>query len=92
MLTVAQDKTLQIFNVNKSMRTYHPGEKVFLRRNKRLGNKLDKVFVEKTMGTTVLIDVYCDCAICSTLINKLHTSTTLHLGCPRTCNLNNGGS
>lgn len=55
-----QQKTLERFNANAINRTYRPGEKVFVRRNKRLGNKLDKIFVEKAvqqdLGTTVLID------------------------------------
>lgn len=42
------------------MKTYEPGDRVFVRRNKRLGNKFDKVFVEKVverdLGTTVLIN------------------------------------
>lgn len=55
-----QEKMLTIFNKNTVKKIYHPGEKVFVRRNKRLGNKLDKVFVKKViqkdLGTTVLID------------------------------------
>lgn len=46
-LVAAQEDTLKRCNQNKNMKTYHPGENVFLRRNKRLGNKLDKVFYRK---------------------------------------------
>lgn len=55
-----QQIVLERCNKNASTRTYEIGEKVFLRRNKRLGNKFQKVFVEKViqqdLGTTVLID------------------------------------
>lgn len=51
---------LKRFNKNAFTRTYQPGDKVFLRRNRRLGNKFEKVFIEKIveqdLGTTVLID------------------------------------
>lgn len=55
-----QERMLKRFNESALTKTYSPGEKVFLRRNKRLGNKFGKVFVEKfvqqDLGTTVLID------------------------------------
>lgn len=55
-----QERMLKWFNEKAVTKTYRIGEKVFLRRNKRLGNKFDKVFIEKTvqrdLGTTVLID------------------------------------
>ncbi len=59
-LVKTQENTLERYNQNKGMKTYEPGEKVFLKRNKRLGNKFSRIFVEKTiegdLGTTVLID------------------------------------
>lgn len=59
-LTEEQKRMLTWFNKNAIIKVYQPGEKVFLRRNKRLGNKFEKVFVEKIvqkdLGTTVLID------------------------------------
>lgn len=59
-LTETQEKTLQRNNQGKTVKIYSPGEKVFIRRNKRLGNKFDKVFIEKIiekdLGTTVLIN------------------------------------
>lgn len=58
-ITKEQERMLTFFNKNASNKVYMPGEKVFVRRNKRLGNKLDKVFIEKVvqrdLGTTVLI-------------------------------------
>lgn len=55
-----QEKMLNFFNKNKITKNYKPGEKVFVRRNKRLGDKFQKVFIEKIiqqdLGTTVLID------------------------------------
>lgn len=59
-LTVEQRKMLKRFNKNSIQKTFNPGDKVFLRRNKRLGNKINKIFVEKIvqrdLGTCVLID------------------------------------
>lgn len=59
-LVKEQERMLKYFNKNAIKKVYIPGEKVFVRRNKRLGNKLDKVFMEKVvqkdLGTTVLID------------------------------------
>lgn len=58
-LQTAQDKSLNQNNKNTSNKVYHPGEIVFVRRNKRLGNKFDKVFeqevIERDLGTTVMI-------------------------------------
>lgn len=55
-----QKRMLKRFNANAVTKIYRPGEKVFLRRNKRLGDKLSKVFVEKIieqdLGSTVLIE------------------------------------
>lgn len=55
-----QERNLSASNRNLMTRTYQPGEIVFVRRNKRLGNKFDKVFVEGTierdLGTTVIIN------------------------------------
>lgn len=55
-----QGLMLRRFNEKALTRTYQPGEKVFLRRNKRIGNKFQKVFIEKViqedLGSTVLID------------------------------------
>lgn len=59
-LIKAQENMLQRFNRNAETRNYEPGEKVFLKKNKRLGNKFHKIYVEKIierdLGTTVLID------------------------------------
>lgn len=56
----SQQKMLNRLNKNLKTKTYHSGEKVFLRTNKRLGNKFNKIFIEKVvekdLGTTVLID------------------------------------
>ena len=56
----AQKEMLERFNANCATKTYFPGDKVFLRLNKRLGTKFQKIFVEKVieqdLGTTVLID------------------------------------
>ena len=45
---------------NPQARTYNEGDVVFVKRNKRLRNKFDKVYdqkiVQKDLGTTVLID------------------------------------
>lgn len=55
-----QERNLSASNRDLMTRTYQPGEIVFVRRNKRLGNKFDKVFVEGTierdLGTTVIIN------------------------------------
>lgn len=51
---------LRYHNKNKQRRSYKPGDKVYVRTNKRIGNKFRKLFLEKTvqqdLGTTVLID------------------------------------
>lgn len=44
-----QDKTLDKQNENKTIITYETGGKVFLKRNKRLGNKFSKIIVEKVV-------------------------------------------
>lgn len=61
LLLHAQEATIKRLNVGKKSKTFETGEKVFLKRNRRLGNKLDKVFVEKTVerdlgGTAVIIE------------------------------------
>ena len=57
-LISAQECTLR--RLNTTTRTFKEGDIVFVKRNKRLGNKLDKVYeqkvVQKDLGTTVLID------------------------------------
>lgn len=59
-LRLAQQGSLQRHNRNASVKIFHPGEKVFVKRNRRLGNKFDKWYVEGTieqdLGTTVLIN------------------------------------
>lgn len=56
----AQNLVLNRLNEKRITKTYQPGERVFLRRNKRLGSKFEKVFVEKIverdLGTTVQIE------------------------------------
>lgn len=56
----AQEKTIKRFNDGKQIKTYNVGERVYLRRNKRLGNNFDKIFIEKVverdLGTTVMIE------------------------------------
>lgn len=56
----AQEKTLKTVNAEAFIKTYEPGTRVFVRRNRRLGNKFDKWYVEgvveKDLGSTVLID------------------------------------
>ena len=56
----AQNKLLVNKNKNCIFKIYEPGEKGYLRRNKRLGNKLDKKYlgkiIQKDLGTCVLID------------------------------------
>lgn len=60
MLITAQQKTLKTYNEKASPRSFQPGDKVFVKRNRRLGNKFDKWYVEGTvqqdLGTTVLIN------------------------------------
>lgn len=59
-LQVAQEKTLKSVNVNTFTKIYEPGEKVFVKRNRRLGNKFDKWYIEgvieQDLGSTVVID------------------------------------
>lgn len=59
-LAAAQHKTLERHNKDAMTRKYQPGEIVFVKRNRRLGNKFDKFFVQgiiqQDLGTTVLID------------------------------------
>lgn len=45
-LITAQQRTLRICNANASPITYQPDEIDFVKRNRRLGNKLDKWHVE----------------------------------------------
>jgi len=55
-----QKSDLGHHNKKATVKTYSPGEKVFVKVNKRLGNKLGKVFIEKTvqqdLGSTLKID------------------------------------
>lgn len=59
-LLEGQNKSLTYHNRNKQTKSYKPGEKVYVRTNKRIGNKFRKLFVEKIIqedrGSTVLID------------------------------------
>lgn len=59
-ITAKQNSDLNYHNRNTTTRTYNPGDKVFVRVNKRLGNKFSKVFNEKIvqqdLGTTLKID------------------------------------
>jgi len=56
----AQKKTLDYVNKDRTNRDYLASEKVFLKANKRLGNKLSPLFLEKIieadLGTTVQIE------------------------------------
>lgn len=55
-----QKSDLDYHNKKTVTKTYNPGDKVFVKVNKRLGNKISKLFVEKTvqqdLGTTLKID------------------------------------
>lgn len=58
---LAKQKTdLEYHNKKTIVKSYRPGDKVFVKINKRLGNKFSKVFTEKTvqedLGTTLKID------------------------------------
>ena len=52
-------QTFATHNKNKVCKSYNVGDKVFVKRNKRLGNKLSPIYEEEKiqadMGTTVLI-------------------------------------
>jgi len=56
----AQKKTLDYVNKDRTNRDYLAGEKVFLKANKRLGNKLSPLcsekIIEADLGTTVQIE------------------------------------
>lgn len=55
-----QKSDLKYHNKKTVVKTYSPGDKVFVKVNKRLGNKFNKIFVEKTvqqdLGTSIKID------------------------------------
>lgn len=55
----AQDKELRTRNKNRQDREFEIGEKVLVKNNRRLGNKLTPLYteeeIEKDLGTTVLI-------------------------------------
>jgi len=55
-----QKADLNFHNKNKVSKTFKPGEKVYVKVNKRLGNKFSKPYLEKTvqedLGTTLKID------------------------------------
>jgi len=59
-IVAKQKSDLDYHNKNRTLKTFKPGDKVFVKTNKRLGNKFSKVFVEKTvqqdLGTTVKIN------------------------------------
>lgn len=59
-LRAAQHKVLERYNKDATTKRYQPGEVVFIKRNRRLGNKFDKFFmrgvIQRDLGTTVLID------------------------------------
>lgn len=56
----AQFKELEFQNKNRQLKTFAPGDIVYLKVNKRLGNKFSSLFVEKTvqkdLGNCLLID------------------------------------
>lgn len=56
----AQALELGRLNKHKKLKTYQPGDKVFVKTNKRIGNKLTKLYVEniieQDLGTTVMIN------------------------------------
>lgn len=58
-LRTAQEKELVTHNKNRQDREFSVGEKVLVKNNRRLGNKLTPLYteeeVEKDLGTTVLI-------------------------------------
>ena len=55
----AQGEMLEVHNNNKQNSVFDVGEKVHVKNNKRLGNKIstlyEKADVERNLGTTVLI-------------------------------------
>lgn len=55
----AQNRQLQYFNKSRYDKVYNVGDKVFVKNNRRLGNKMTPLYEEATveadMGTTVLI-------------------------------------
>lgn len=59
-LIKAQNSDINYHNKNRTTKIFQPGEKVFIKNNRRIGNKLTKLYTEKTverdLGTTVLID------------------------------------
>lgn len=59
-ISETQRKDLVYHNKKRFTLTYHPGDEVFVRTNKRVGNKFRKLFikkiVQKDLGTKVLID------------------------------------
>lgn len=58
-LMKSQDRQLEFHNKNRKGRQFEVGDKVFIKKNKRLGNKLTSRFVsgriEADLGSTVLI-------------------------------------
>lgn len=59
-LTNEQEKILKTLNKTKQTKTYNTGDIVFVKRNKRLGNKFQKLYeqktIEKDMNTYVIIE------------------------------------
>ncbi|CAD7001688.1 unnamed protein product [Ceratitis capitata] len=59
-LVCTQQNDLKRHNIKRQTRQYKPGEKVFVKTNKRIGNKFTKLYTEKIvqsdLGTYVLID------------------------------------
>lgn len=59
-LITKQHNDLKSRNQNCLTRSYHPGDKVFVKTNKRIGNKFTKLYLEgtvtKDLGTTVVVD------------------------------------
>lgn len=55
----AQGRQLHYFNKNRHDKVYNVGDKVFVKNNRRLGNKMtplyEEAIIEADMGTTVLI-------------------------------------
>ena len=59
-IVAKQKSDLNYHNRNAVTRTYMPGDKVYVKTNKRLGNKFSKLFsekiVQKDLGTKLMID------------------------------------
>ena len=58
-LITAQKSLLEFHNRGKELKSYEVGDRVYVKNNKRLGNKLSPLYgegiIEADLGTTVLI-------------------------------------